>query len=59
MTFQADASAAQIVGRDRELEQLEAALDAVADGNPAYLAVEGEAGIGKTRLLTELRLRAD
>ena len=59
MTFQADASAVQIVGRQRELEQLEAALDAVADGNPAYLAVEGEAGIGKTRLLAELRLRAD
>jgi DNA-binding CsgD family transcriptional regulator/tetratricopeptide (TPR) repeat protein len=58
VSFHASASAAQIVGRESELEQLEAALDAVADGNPAYLAVEGEAGIGKTRLLTELRLRA-
>jgi DNA-binding CsgD family transcriptional regulator len=58
VTFHAGASAAQIVGRERELDQLEAALDAVLDGNPAYLAVEGEAGIGKTRLLSELRLRA-
>jgi DNA-binding NarL/FixJ family response regulator len=58
VTFHASASAAQIVGRERELEQLEAALDAVTDGDPAYLAVEGEAGIGKTRLLSELCLRA-
>ncbi len=49
---------ARLVGRDSELEHLEAALDAVDDGGPAYVTVEGEPGIGKTRLLDELRARA-
>ena len=48
-----------IVGRQSELEQLDAALEALAAGMPACLAVEGEPGIGKTRLLTELRSRAE
>ena len=48
-----------IVGRDGELARLEAALDALGGGEPACLAVEGEPGIGKTRLLAELRRRAD
>jgi ATP/maltotriose-dependent transcriptional regulator MalT len=50
---------APLVGRDSELEQLDAALDAVDRGDAACVAVEGEAGIGKTRLLVELRDRAD
>ena len=50
---------ARIVGRERELEHLEAALDALSEGGPAYLTLEGEPGIGKTRLLDELRDRAD
>jgi DNA-binding CsgD family transcriptional regulator len=50
---------ARIVGRERELAQLEAALDALTEGSPAYLTLEGEPGIGKTRLLDELRARAD
>jgi DNA-binding CsgD family transcriptional regulator/tetratricopeptide (TPR) repeat protein len=50
---------ARIVGRERELAQLEAALDALGEGGPAYLTLEGEPGIGKTRLLDELRARAD
>src|ERR671914_549521 len=49
---------ARLVGRDTELEHLEAALDALDDGGPAYVTVEGEPGIGKTRLLDELRARA-
>ncbi|HEX5980371.1 MAG TPA: BREX system ATP-binding domain-containing protein [Thermoleophilaceae bacterium] len=49
---------ARLVGRDAELEQLEAALDTLDDGGPAYVTVEGEPGIGKTRLLDELRARA-
>jgi predicted ATPase len=49
---------ARLVGRDGELEHLDAALDAVDDGGPAYVTVEGEPGIGKTRLLDELRARA-
>jgi DNA-binding CsgD family transcriptional regulator/tetratricopeptide (TPR) repeat protein len=50
---------APIVGRDSELGHLEAALDALGDGGPAYVTLEGEPGIGKTRLLGELRARAE
>ncbi|MDX6656408.1 MAG: hypothetical protein QOH62_1201, partial [Solirubrobacteraceae bacterium] len=42
-------------GRDAELEAIAGALDAAARGGPRLLAVRGEAGIGKTRLLAELR----
>ena len=38
--------------------RLEALLDALDRGEPGCLALEGEAGIGKTRLLAELRERA-
>ena len=48
-----------LVGRETELEQLDAALDALDDGRPAYITLEGEPGIGKTRLLGELRARAE
>src|SRR4051812_9127620 len=47
------------VGRAAELEQLDAALGALADGHGGCLAVEGEPGIGKTRLLGELGDRAE
>ena len=50
---------ATLVGREGELEHLEAALDALAEGRPSYVAIEGEPGIGKTRLLGELRARAE
>jgi DNA-binding CsgD family transcriptional regulator/tetratricopeptide (TPR) repeat protein len=46
------------VGRIRELGQLEAALDATRAGNGATVLVAGEAGIGKTRLASELGSRA-
>jgi predicted ATPase len=48
-----------IVGRERELARLERALDALAAGLGAALAIEGEPGIGKTRLLGELAARAE
>jgi DNA-binding NarL/FixJ family response regulator len=51
-------TAARLVGRDSELGHLDAALDVLDDGGPAYVALEGEPGIGKTRLLDELRARA-
>ncbi|HEV2786331.1 MAG TPA: AAA family ATPase, partial [Solirubrobacteraceae bacterium] len=54
-----DYSARPTIGRDRELDQLDAALQALDDDVPACLAVEGEPGIGKTRLLHELRDRAE
>ena len=38
--------------------RLEALLDALERGEPGCLAIEGEAGIGKTRLLVELSERA-
>jgi len=56
---QIDASARPTVGRESELALLDAALDALAAGEPISVAVEGEPGIGKTRLLAELRERAE
>jgi DNA-binding CsgD family transcriptional regulator/tetratricopeptide (TPR) repeat protein len=46
----ADVSAPRFVGRDRELATIVAALS----GPPAVVLVEGEAGIGKTRMIQEL-----
>ena len=46
------------VGRARELEELGRALDATQAGNGATVLVAGEAGIGKTRLASELAGRA-
>ncbi len=48
-----------IVGRDAELALLDAALEALDGGAPGCISIEGEPGIGKTRLLRELRDRAD
>jgi DNA-binding CsgD family transcriptional regulator/tetratricopeptide (TPR) repeat protein len=48
------------VGRRRELGELERALDATRTGKGASVLVAGEAGIGKTRLASELaRLARD
>ncbi len=48
-----------IVGRDAELALLDAALEALDGGTPGCICIEGEPGIGKTRLLRELRDRAE
>ncbi len=46
---------APLVGRDRELTELEAAFDrAVRDGRPHLVTVIGQAGVGKSRLAREL-----
>jgi DNA-binding NarL/FixJ family response regulator len=50
--------AVSLHGREAELEAIGGALDAVARGGRRVVAVGGEAGIGKTRLLAELRERA-
>jgi class 3 adenylate cyclase/tetratricopeptide (TPR) repeat protein len=42
------------VGRARELEQLAAVFRRIASGGHATIMVEGEAGVGKTRLAAEL-----
>ena len=47
-----------IVGR-RPTLQLDVALDGLRGGEPACIVVEGEPGIGKTRLLAELCRRAE
>ncbi len=46
-----------LVGRRRELGELERAWAAVSGGAGATAIIRGEAGIGKTRLASELRLR--
>ena len=43
-----------MVGRARELGRLLALLDSVAGGEAAVALVSGDAGVGKTRLVTEL-----
>ena len=52
-------AAEQIVGRAAELGQLERSLAELERGRPSALEIEGEPGIGKTRLLSELGARAD
>jgi DNA-binding CsgD family transcriptional regulator/tetratricopeptide (TPR) repeat protein len=47
-----------IVGRDRELERIDAALTEAAGGRPRLIVVRGEAGIGKSRLVDEATARA-
>jgi predicted ATPase len=56
---QIHASVRPTVGRESELELLDTALDALAESGLVCLALEGEPGIGKTRLLGELRERAE
>jgi DNA-binding CsgD family transcriptional regulator/tetratricopeptide (TPR) repeat protein len=59
LTVSLEISAGPTVGRESELAQLEAALDTLIAQTSVCVAVEGEAGIGKTRLLSELRRRAE
>jgi DNA-binding CsgD family transcriptional regulator len=47
-----------VVGRARELWELERALAATQKGSGTTALIAGEAGIGKTRLASELALRA-
>jgi predicted ATPase len=49
----------RFVGRTAELEAFDAALTALQDGTPRAVEVVGPAGIGKSRLLSELGGRAD
>jgi class 3 adenylate cyclase/tetratricopeptide (TPR) repeat protein len=46
-----------LVGRAREFARLSAALDALRDGRSGIAFLIGEAGLGKSRLITELRQR--
>lgn len=49
----------QLVGRAEELGSLDQLLVELESGEPSAIAVAGEPGIGKTRLLGELAARAD
>jgi len=51
-----DPSAVPLVGRSNELAQLERALDLARRGHGGMVHVVGDAGIGKSRLVRELRL---
>jgi class 3 adenylate cyclase/tetratricopeptide (TPR) repeat protein len=45
-----------LVGRESELEAAKAAFERLAAGQGGILAILGEAGIGKSRLISELRV---
>jgi DNA-binding NarL/FixJ family response regulator len=45
---------ARLVGRDAELARLRALLDDAADGRAVAALVSGDAGVGKSRLVTEV-----
>ncbi|MGH3119326.1 MAG: ATP-binding protein, partial [Gaiellales bacterium] len=51
--------AQQITGRKRELAALDRALATLERGSGATVALLGEPGIGKSRLLAELCARAE
>jgi ABC-type transport system substrate-binding protein/class 3 adenylate cyclase len=46
-----------LVGRDFELTVLERTMDALVEGRGAVVSIMGEPGIGKTRLVWEMRSR--
>ena len=52
------AAAADLVERDDELRAVDAAVERLSAGEGGVVLFEGPAGIGKTRLLAELRDRA-
>jgi DNA-binding CsgD family transcriptional regulator len=53
-----EAMQARLVGREAELGRLLALLDEAAAGRPVVALVSGDAGVGKTRLVSELSAAA-
>ncbi|HXT34111.1 MAG TPA: AAA family ATPase, partial [Chloroflexota bacterium] len=47
----------RLVGRDREMDRLEDALDGLFEGKGMVILLTGEAGVGKTRLALEVARR--
>ena len=56
--METSAGSSDFVGRDAELASLERGLDAARAGSPPVILVHGEAGIGKTRLVSEFATSA-
>jgi hypothetical protein len=48
---------ASFIGRQRELERLEQLWLDTRDGRPGFVVIDGDAGIGKTRLAEEFATR--
>ena len=48
-----------LVGRADVVAQLDEAIASAATGHPRHAVIGGEAGVGKTRLLAEMRARAE
>ncbi len=46
---------AEIIGRDRELADLKESVDEALRGRGQIVTISGEAGVGKTRLVSELK----
>ena len=51
-------SGALLLGRERDIAELDEALDLAAQGSPQVVLVGGDAGIGKTTLVADLGRRA-
>jgi DNA-binding SARP family transcriptional activator len=49
---------ARLVGRDREFDQVLQFWNSVVEGRPRLLVVTGDAGVGKSRLISELAHKA-
>ena len=50
---------ADLVGRTAELDELRSALERATEGQPVTVLLGGEAGVGKTRLVSEFAAEAD
>jgi DNA-binding CsgD family transcriptional regulator len=59
MTFEKPIVSPALIGRAPEVETLERALHTVQNGVGQCVIIAGEAGIGKSRLLSEIRHRAE
>jgi len=46
------------IGRDQEFALLSNELDQILDGNTSFYLIGGESGVGKSRLLNEIRIQA-